>query len=781
MIDRLRHRVPGIPGSGLLRLVAFLFLLPSIGVAQKDPEVGYAFPAGARRGTATEITIGGQNLGGAKRAIISGEGVWAKVLEHVKPLTQQELGNLRKRIRELEKELRSPKVPGKDPKKDPKKDPGKASGKGEEEPAPDAPQAPDTSAWPDLEGMTMKELAELRRKLFDPKKQRNPQIAELVRLRVTVAPDAALGLRELRIVGRSGVSNPIRFQIGSWAECREEESSDRRVDGGVLKSLPIVVNGQILPGDVDRFRFRGKKGQELVAATSARELIPYLADAVPGWFQAVLALYDTEGHELAFADDFRFHPDPVLHFVLPEDGEYILEIRDSIFRGREDFVYRIALGELPFVTSIFPLGGCVGTRTEVEVEGWNLSVDRLVLDETDGEAGVRAVRIADGEDLSNPVPFSVDPRWDCLEIEPNDAPDSAQPILREMTVNGRIEHPGDVDVFRIEGRAGEEIVVEVEARRLNSPLDSMLRLTDERGGEIAVNDDFEDRGAGLTTHHADSRLSLTLPADGSYYLRLVDVQQQGSAAHAYRLHVRPRRPDFELRVVPSSINIAPAGTVPLTIHALRRDGFEGEIELGLEGKSRGFTLSGGWVPEGQDRVRLTLTAPAAGSKDPVPLQLEGRATIEGREVRHRAIPAEDRMQAFLYRHLVPAEELLVMVRGKKRYGPPLVLLGERPLQIRAGGGAEVRFRGPRSPKEGKIEFELSEAPEGISIQRVSFLRGGVAIMLHADETVPLERKGNLIIDVVFVKTTEGAKGKPARTRRIPRGSLPAIPFEIVRR
>ena len=53
---------------------------------------------------------------------------------------------------------------------------------------------------------------------------------------------------------------------------------------------------------------RGRKGQRLVVAAKARQLIPYLADAVPGWFQATLALSTAPGNELAYADDFRFDP-----------------------------------------------------------------------------------------------------------------------------------------------------------------------------------------------------------------------------------------------------------------------------------------------------------------------------------------------------------------------------------------------------------------------------------------------------------------------------------------
>ena len=134
-------------------------------------------------------------------------------------------------------------------------------------------------------------------------------------------------------------------------------------------SCRSTLNGQIPPGGVDRYRFSARKGQRLVVAVSARELIPYLADAVPGWFQAAVAIYDSKGSELAYADHYRFQPDPVLCCKIPKNGQYVLEIRDTLYRGREDFVYRVAVGDLPFVTSIFPLGGQAGTQTTVALEG----------------------------------------------------------------------------------------------------------------------------------------------------------------------------------------------------------------------------------------------------------------------------------------------------------------------------------------------------------------------------------------------------------------------------
>ena len=68
---------------------------------------------------------------------------------------------------------------------------------------------------------------------------------------------------------------------------------------------------------------------------------------MPGWFQAVLTLYDARATSWPTPTTYRFHPDPVLYCEIPGDGQYMLEIRDSLYRGREDFVYRIAVGRVP--------------------------------------------------------------------------------------------------------------------------------------------------------------------------------------------------------------------------------------------------------------------------------------------------------------------------------------------------------------------------------------------------------------------------------------------------
>jgi hypothetical protein len=510
-----------------------------------------------------------------------------------------------------------------------------------------------------------------------------------------------------------------------------------------------------------------------VAVASARELIPYISDAVPGWFQATLALRDAAGKEVDYADHYSFHPDPVLAYEIPADGPYTIEIKDSIYRGREDFVYRIALGELPFITSAFPLGGRSGARTAVEVKGWNLPSTRLT--ENFKSKGVELISLHG----SNALPFSVDTLPEALEKEPDDRPQNAQKLKLPVIVNGRIDRPGDQDVFRFDGKAGEEIAAEVMARRLDSPLDSILRLTDAKGRELALNDDSEDKSAALLTHHADSRILFKLPANGTYYLYLGDSQHKGGPDYAYRLRVSRPQPDFELRVTPSGINARSGATIPVTVHAIRRDGFSGDIAVRLKDAPAGFSLEGAVIPGNQSRVRMTLTVPVVHIESPHKLTFEGHAAIAGHEVRHTAIAAEDMMQAFYYHHLVPSADLLVRVMGPQR--PPVMWkpFGEKTVKVPAGGTVPVQIAVPNQRLNGQVQMALNEPPDGITIQSVTPARDGVSVILRADPAkVKPGLKGNLILDAFVEREVPNAKQQQVR-RRQPLGTLPAVPFEVV--
>jgi hypothetical protein len=736
-----------------LGVALLLVVAPTAWAQQNPPHLAYVYPAGGRQGDSFRVTIGGQYLNDDAKVYVSGDGIRSKVVACVKPLTQKQVNELRDKLQELRKK----------------------------------PKDADTA----------KQIAAITAKLAAFAARPSPVLAEKLMVEIVLAADAEVGQRELRVATGNGLSNPLVFDVGWLSEVRKRESAS----GGELKpgqrprdlrtphavppepemnvTLPVMLNGQIMQGGVDRYRFMARRGEQIVVIVAARRLIPYLADAVPGWFQAKVSIYDPQGNELAYSDHYRFQPDPVLHYKIPKNGQYVVEVRDTLYRGREDFVYRIGVGELPFVTSVFPLGGRVGTQVSVALQGWNLPTRKLTVDAKEEPTGTIPVSVRKGKLISNDVPFAVDTLPEHVEQEPNNTPAEAHRVALPVIVNGRIDPPSDQDVFCFEGRAGEAIVAEVDARKLDSPLDSLLRLTDAAGKQLALNDDFVEKETGLSTHHADSMLTATLPADGLYYLHLRDAQQKGGPEYAYRLRISAPRPDFALRVVPSSINVRAGGSVPLNVYAIRKDGFSGEIELTLKGAPDGFKLSGGRVSAKQDQAKLTLTAPNKAFKEPVSLHVEGRAMIEGREVVRPGVAAEDMMQAFIYHHLVPMKTMLVAVAERRRAMPLVKFLGKAPLRLPVGVTAPLRFSLPRGPMRERIGLALHDPPAGIAIQKTSATDDGVTLLLSVGEKVKPGQKGNLIIDVSAERPTNPAGGKAAKKQRVPLGTLPAIPFEIV--
>jgi hypothetical protein len=787
--------------------LAALLLGAALGYAQQNvPHAAFVYPAGGRLGTAFEITVGGQFLDGAKQAFFFGDGVKAEIVGFSKPLSQKDLDALRAQLKALEqshsnnpaKPAPSPlpaQTPGGDAAKKP--DAGVAPADGapaiaKDVPAPVTPPRIVTPWTPE----DRKLAADLHKQIDATIRMRAaPSLSQSVQLRVTVDAHAARGNHELRLLTNQGLTNPLNFFVDRLAETTRPMQYvplSLAAGGGLPLSaqahaeaasapieivLPAIANGQTMPGSIDRYRFHANKGQKIVIAALTRTLIPFMSDAVPGWFQAVLTLTDSKGKELASADHFRFNQEPVIEEEIPEEGDYTLSIRDVLDRGREDFVYRIAMGEIPYVTGIFPMGGKSSARTRVKAEGWNLPATEFK--STLKEPGVHEFSAGEeGWKGINSLPFAVDTLPETIE-KPGDS-NAAHPrrIKVPMIVNGCIEHPGEVHFFRIDGRAGEEIVAEVEARRLGSPLDSVLTLIDAHGKQLAFNDDFEDKSAALLTHQADSRLIYRFPTKGAYTLQLADTQQNGGSAYTYRLRVSPPRQDFAVRVAPASINLHPGRTVPATVLLLRKDGFNGPVTLRIKDGPAGLVLSGGTIPAGVDTVRVTLTAPQEAIAAPHRLLLEAEATIDGAPVLHTAVPAEDMIQAFAWHRLVPTQTAMLWLVGNDRR-KPLWSPQENRLRIPVGGTALLRLPVPQGQMGNQIQFMLSDPPDGIGITDVSQAGGFLQVRFSADPKVKPGLTGNLIVEASALKPNNATNPQPKSPHPAQLGILPALPFEVV--
>lgn len=727
----------------LVLIVLLTFAAAAWGETVKlDPYIGCVYPAGGQRGTVFQVTLRGQRLGGVKAAYITGGGVSAEIVGYEGPggplnrLQQEELKRQLHVIR-IERGGKQPEKPASEDINTPIKDENGMS-----------VVLPDLPELRNLEQKTPEQLRKLADKLLNVAKRPKPPIAEMITLEIAVDANAAPGDREIRLQSRAGISNPQLFQISAMPELRETEDAEE--EGPTPTGQPpVVLNGRIMPGEVDRFPLTLTGGQKLLIAAEARRLIPYLADAVPGWFQAVVAIYDSDGREVAFCDDCGFDPDPAFIFTVPGSGQYTLEIRDSIYRGREDFVYRVAVCAPALAASAIPTGERGGVRL---VSGGKSSAD--------------AARGVFG------YGFTAVP-----ETEPNDTGKTAMSVKQPAVIRGVIQKPGDKDVFLIEGRAGDAIVAEVCARRVGSPMDSLIRIIDTSGRVLAMNDDQKDSGQGLLTHHADSYVTAKLPADGRCRVQVSDAGRHGGPEYEYYLRVGPPRPDFALRVTPSSFSIPAGRAAEVTVYAIRRDGWDGEIRMALTDAPYGFALSGATIPKGVDKIRMTVSAPGGQNAKPVFLEMEGSAAIEGKTVTHQAIPADDKMQAFAYYHLVPSDVLVAQVSGRGMVSVGLDMPEGKRLRIPSGGSAQVSFYSERPLADAPVEFHLSEPPPGITLEDVTFDKPYITITLKADS----EHAGytdNLIIE----GTTEvEARADSGRKRTISLGMLPAVPFVITER
>lgn len=645
--------------------------------------IGYVYPAGGQQGTTFPMRLGGQGLVDVCGLVVTGDGVSVRLVDYYRYYDNQELGLLRQQLTELKKKeanLSGPIV---------------QRMAGYELPA---PIGPPELVLASLTGLTndpstpLEELAKqkliARIETIFAEDERDPAVLshrELVFAEVTIAPDAKPGKREIRVVTRRGVSNPLTFYVGQVPEVArkpvktakkpvlgKEELAERKrppEEEELRVIIPCTMNGQIYAGEINRYRFHASKGQRLVISVKARDLIPYVADAVPGWFQAVLRLCDANGKELAYQDDFRFDPDPVIYFEVPADGEYVLSITDALYRGRESFVYRITIGELPFITSIFPLGGRVGEPVKIELEGWNLQNASLTPPSADAKPGVHILAASNGQFVSNQVRFALDTLPESLEQEPNDNPSQAQKVTLPIIVNGRMDREGDWDVFEVEGHAGETIVMEVNARRLGSPMDSFVKVTTADGKVIGLNDDHFDATTGWNTDHADSYLMVKLPADGKYFVHLGDTRRHAGKAYAYRLRISPPRPDFALCVAPSRIIVRKNNSAAVTVYAIRKDGFNGPIQVSLKDLPQGVESAGVTVAGNQQAVGLAVKAGAVEMQMPLAVTVVGTAKIGDQEVTHEIIPTEGREQAFDWRHLLPVDNLPLLAFNPA-YQPP---------------------------------------------------------------------------------------------------------------
>jgi hypothetical protein len=332
----------------------------------------------------------------------------------------------------------------------------------------------------------------------------DPPSATEAWLEVTPAADLVRGPVELSVVTPGGASGGVKLYVDDLPQAVETEPNATSASATAL-TLPAGMWGVLeAQGDVDCFAIEASAGQTLVFD---------LAGATIGSkANLLLTLVDAQGRVVASANDFDGQPDPLLAHTFLTTGRYTVTVTDQALTASPEHIYRLTAGNLPFVTGCYPLSVRSQATAEVELVGYNLPPDPVRVPLAAGGPGELAVPVDAARFRSRRslvVTVGGLPEW--LEAEPNDAAGQATPIAAPGVANGRSDSAGDVDLFRFEARAGEAWIIETEAARRGSPIDTKIEVLDAAGNVVpravlqAVRDSYVTF-RGIDSNAADVRL-----------------------------------------------------------------------------------------------------------------------------------------------------------------------------------------------------------------------------------------------------------------------------------
>lgn len=285
-------------------------------------------------------------------------------------------------------------------------------------------------------------------------------------LELVIASTMFPGPVEITAKTAAGLSAPFTFIVDRYPVVGDMPSIDSARKGRAV-SLPATIVGTLdRAGQADHFRFAAKAGQQIG--------VHALTAVVGSKLDPVLELTDASGRVVASSLN------GLLAFICPVEGEYAIGIHDKEYRGGGDQYYRLHVGDVPIVTRVMPMGIERGKETMVQLIGVNLASTK---------ARVQAGSAAIGSRV--PVPFSDQaerPLGEAHvvvgEFAETNVERGAASIAVPGTANGIITKPGETHAIRFAAKKGEQLVIEVNARRVGSPLDSAIEVLDASGKPV---------------------------------------------------------------------------------------------------------------------------------------------------------------------------------------------------------------------------------------------------------------------------------------------------------
>jgi hypothetical protein len=413
-------------------------------------------------------------------------------------------------------------------------------------------------------------------------------VTETNKFTVTIAADCPAGIYEARVLSRLGISSARIFSVGTLPEVLPTQPNTSLA---TAMALPVnsVCNATISSKAIDFYSFEAQKGHRYIVHCSSR--------GIDSKLDPVVIIADQTGRDLVVERRGN-----TLDFTAQQDGRHVIKLHELTFKGGTGYFYRLTLQE---ISADAPIPSFPATKF-VRSFSWPPS-------------GLPAVAATQEAEESK-----------------------TQSITLPCDISGRFYPAADVDTYEFTATVGDAWWVEVASDRLGLNTDPAIVVQQSKmeGNEqkwvdlVELNDiaspvkpssnGYAYDGPPFDGGSTDILGKLEIKETGTYRILLSDLfgGTRREPQNVYRLVVRKAQPDFavaawglhmELRngdrnALSKPLALRAGSTVALEVVTVRRDGFDGEIQLAISGLPNGVTAQGLTIPAGKMRGVVLLTA-----------------------------------------------------------------------------------------------------------------------------------------------------------------------------
>ena len=488
------------------------------------------------------------------------------------------------------------------------------------------------------------------------------------KFKVSVDETVPPGIYDFKHGGKNGTTSSLSFFVSNLDELTVQSDAISK-----SKAMPIdhsmVINGLVQQGNAHYFKFSLNENE--------RVFIDCFAERINSRMDALVVVEDPNGIEVGRSRE-DIGGDPLLDFKANQAGEYLLRVSDFLTRGGDDYWYRVRVRKAAQIDFVFPSSVRLGEDQKLQIYGRNLpggvpsGEDGLEMIEMDVDvpevmerqrfaptkpinAGLKGFNysIGEGAQVSNSIFIPFTNHSHVIENGSNATSGDSQKIDFPTEVSGRF-YPGKKSWFSFEVKKGNEYIVEVISNRLHSPTDPFLSvdkvLMDGEGKETTTNlgkvDDqtLNIGGRRYPTNHRDP--SFKFKADSDFVAR-VSIKDNFSTKLPFRLIVRKPKPDYELlvsvpipdgdnnkgkKIIKGGVAVRSGQVGRLEVFALRKDGYDGKIEINLKGLPDFFKVRPAAILKGQNSCILNFYNNGNDSAWVGNVEVIGRSEINGTQI-----------------------------------------------------------------------------------------------------------------------------------------------------